>query len=66
MRTRLAIVLGFLMWHPVAHAASFSVTTTNDTGVGSLRDAITSATAGSNTIVITATGTINLDRKSVV
>jgi Right handed beta helix region len=62
MRTRLAIVLGFLMWHPVAHAASFSVTTTDDTVPGSLRAAVLSANRapGNNTIVISATGTLNL------
>jgi hypothetical protein len=60
MRTRPAVVLAWLVWLPVAHAGSFTVTNTDDAGPGSLRVAITSAAAGTNTIVISATGTINL------
>jgi len=62
MRIRLVVVLALLVWHSVAYAASFSVTNTNDTGSGSLRAAITAANAaqGSNTIAITAIGTIVL------
>lgn len=62
MGTRLAVGLAWLMWHSVAYAASFTVTNTADSGTGSLRAAITNANAaqGSNTIVISATGTIAL------
>src|SRR4051794_29875510 len=59
MRTRLAVTLALLAWHPVAQAASLAVTSTNDAGAGSLRAAILAATPGT-TIAITATGTINL------
>jgi hypothetical protein len=56
------VVLALLVGHPVAHAASFLVTNTNDAGSGSLRNAITNANGaqGNNTILISATGTINL------
>lgn len=62
MGIRLVVVLAFLVWHSVAHGAAFTVTNTNDTGVGSLRNAIINANGaqGTNTIVINATGTINL------
>jgi len=60
MRTRPVVVLAWLVWLPVAQAGSFTVTNTNDAGPGSLRLAITSATVGTNTISITATGTLNL------
>src|SRR5215211_2559299 len=45
-----------------AHAATFNVTNTNDSGTGSLRQAIEDANnnAGSDTINISATGTIDL------
>lgn len=62
MGTRLVVSLLFLMWHSVAYATSFTVTNTNDSGAGSLRDAVTMANTagGSNSITITATGTIAL------
>lgn len=60
MGIRLPVILALLAWHPVAQAASYSVTNTNDAGAGSLRAAIMSAATGTNTIAITATGTINL------
>src|SRR4051812_5363070 len=61
MGNRLVVGLALLMWHSVAHAASFTVTNTGDTGAGSLRAAITAASnAGPNTILITANGTIAL------
>ena len=62
MRIRWTVVLALLMWHPVAHAASFLVSNTNDAGNGSLRNAITNANGatGTNTILISATGTISL------
>lgn len=67
MRIRLVVVLALLVWHSVAHATSFTVTNTIDDtndppAAGSLRSAIVSANAaqGSNTIKITATGTIAL------
>lgn len=63
MGTRLIIVLALVAWQSgVAHAKAFTVTNTNETGAGSLRQAITDANAatGSNTIDITAMGTINL------
>src|SRR5437660_9713427 len=62
MGIRLAVVLALLAWHPVVHAASFVVTNTSNTGAGSLRNAITNANGapGINTIVISATGTIDL------
>jgi predicted outer membrane repeat protein len=63
MSTRLLVVVALAAWHPGrARAASFTVTNTNDAGAGSLRQAIKDANTvqGSNTIVITATGTINL------
>lgn len=63
MGNRLVVSLALLlMWHPVAHATAFTVTSTADTGAGSLRSAITNANAaqGSNTIMISATGTITL------
>src|SRR4051812_20283085 len=46
----------------VSRAATFTVTNTNDSGAGSLRQAILDAnsTAGQDTISITATGTITL------
>lgn len=45
-----------------AHANTFTVNNTNDSGAGSLRQAITDASSsgGSDTINISATGTINL------
>lgn len=45
-----------------ASSAAFSVTNTNDSGAGSLRQAIidANAAAGTDTITISATGTINL------
>lgn len=61
MRIRLGISLAWLVWHSVAHAASFTVTNTDDAGTGSLRAAMVAASnAGPNTILITATGTIAL------
>lgn len=62
MGIRLAVILALLVWHPVAHAASFLVTNTNDAGSGSLRKAITDANmaGGTNTIVINATGSLDL------
>lgn len=62
MRICWTVVLALLVWHPVAHAASFLVSNTNDAGADSLRDAIINANGaqGTNTIVISATGTINL------
>lgn len=45
-----------------AEAKTFTVTNTNDSGIGSLRQAITDANdaAGDDAITVTATGTINL------
>ncbi|HEY4239987.1 MAG TPA: right-handed parallel beta-helix repeat-containing protein [Kofleriaceae bacterium] len=56
-------ILGVVMFGSVAaHAATFTVTSTADSGTGTLRDAITQANAagGTNTVTITATGTITL------
>lgn len=49
-------------WAAPAQADSFTVTNTSDSGGGSLRDAITAATAtpGPDTITISATGTLTL------
>lgn len=57
--TTVLVVLGFTH---VAAAATFTVTITDDSGAGSLRDAIEQAngSAGPHTINITATGTITL------
>ncbi|HEX8107094.1 MAG TPA: choice-of-anchor Q domain-containing protein [Kofleriaceae bacterium] len=61
MGIRLAISLALLMWHSVAHAVSFTVTNTEDAGPGSLRQALINASnGGTNTILISATGTIAL------
>jgi predicted outer membrane repeat protein len=60
MGIRRAVILALLAWHPVAQAASLTVTNTSDAGTGSLRAAILGATGATNTIVITATGTIDL------
>jgi hypothetical protein len=63
MGTRLVVSLVLLMWHSVAYATSFTVTNTNDSGAGSLREAIDAANrGGSNSITFsaTATGTIAL------
>jgi hypothetical protein len=56
------VVLGVVAWHaPVARAGSFQVTTVSDDGAGSLRAALTAASApGSHTITITAMGTIEV------
>ncbi|WP_394821284.1 choice-of-anchor Q domain-containing protein [Pendulispora albinea] len=56
-----ALVGGTLVVH-AAHAGSFPVTSTNDSGAGTLRDAITRANAspGPHTIPIAVTGTISL------
>ncbi|MGZ3437918.1 MAG: choice-of-anchor Q domain-containing protein [Polyangia bacterium] len=56
------LVLALAIAPASASAATFAVTTTSDAGAGSLRDAISqaNATGGSNTINITATGTIGL------
>ncbi len=69
MRASLALVLGLtlicaLLWllghtPPVARAATITVTNTNDSGPGSLRQALLDA-APDDTIDITATGTISL------
>jgi predicted outer membrane repeat protein len=57
----LAAALMLLVARP-AHAATFTVTNTNDSGPGSLRQAIDQANSnpGADTIDISATGTINL------
>src|SRR4051812_36600048 len=62
MGNRLVVTLALLMWHSVAHANSFTVTSTADSGTGSLREAIMLANnaGGSNSITISATGTIML------
>lgn len=65
MGNRLVVSLALLMWHSVAHANSFTVTNMDDSGTGSLRDAVARAnadTGGSNSITFsaTATGTITL------
>src|SRR3954464_12787626 len=62
MGTRLVVSLALLTWHSVAYATSFPVAITDDSGPGSLREAIMLANnaAGSNSITITATGTITL------
>jgi hypothetical protein len=54
--------LGLALCHGVTVAATFSVTTTADTGVGSLRQAILDANAstGVNAIVFGVSGTITL------
>lgn len=55
----LAVLAGSV---PAANAATFTVTNVNDSGAGSLRQAITdaNAAAGADVITITATGTITL------
>jgi hypothetical protein len=64
MGIRLAVVLVLLAWHPVAHAQQppLRVTNNNDSNdTGTLRRAIQNAIEGAgNTIVIEATGTIEL------
>jgi hypothetical protein len=59
----LLFVLCGVLSSPALMGATFTVTNTNDTGAGSLRKAITDANAlaGTDTINITATGTINLN-----
>src|SRR5207253_6892986 len=62
---RLAVVstlAAFGIFGAVAHAATFPVTNTNDSGGGSLRDAIASANAapGADTITFGVTGTISV------
>ena len=55
------VVLGLSTWWTPARAASFSVSNVNDSGPGSLRQALIDAAApGADTITITATGTITL------
>jgi predicted outer membrane repeat protein len=57
-----ALPLLFLVMSGLARAASFAVDNTNDSGLGSLRAAITSANGipGANTIDFSVTGTIAL------
>jgi hypothetical protein len=60
MKSFLAVfaIVGVLI-PPVSQAATITVTSTADSGAGSLRDAITTASSG-DTINITVTGTITL------
>jgi hypothetical protein len=62
MGIRLVVSLALLMWHSVAYAASFTVINTDDSGTGSLRQAIMNANGAksTSTIAISATGTIAL------
>src|SRR5688500_10895688 len=61
--TRLALLLGLLVGQPpAARAASFTVTSTADSGPGSLREAIENANAmpGADSITFALSGTITL------
>jgi len=64
-----ALTLGFgLSLAPTTYAATFTVTNLNDSGAGSLRDAVTQANAaiGPDTIDFTVTGTIPLATQIVI
>ena len=64
-----ALTLGFgLSLAPTTYAATFTVTNLNDSGAGSLRDAVTQANAavGPDTIDFTVTGTISLATQIVI
>ncbi len=64
IRAKLPVLFGLLLTALTApsSAATFQVTNTNDSGAGSLRRAINDANgnSGSDTIEISATGTVNL------
>lgn len=60
MRLTVACLLGVIMGS--SHAATYTVTNLNDSGAGSLRDAVAqaNANAGPDTIIFSVTGTIPL------
>ncbi len=61
-------VSAFVVGAPVAHAATFVVSNTDDSGEGSLRQAIDDANdnAGADAITFDVTGTISLDSQLIV
>ncbi len=63
-----AIAFGAAIVPASAHAATFTVTSTSDSGAGTLRDAIASAnaTSGADTIDFTVSGTITLTTGDLV
>src|SRR6478735_6641483 len=63
--TMLVTMLTSVQITPAAHAATITVLNTNDSGSGSLRDAIANATPG-DTITFAAPGTITLTTGQLV